>query len=224
MKKVILTSLSVAVISLGGVAAFDHFKESDQKTVAQQKTVSKEHKVTPKVVNFEAKADGFNSFEELEAASAIVVKGTKVKELSTEVDKSSVDDSIIGGYTVTDFKVTEVIKNRDSNSKIVVGESISVGELAFENKDSIYTVNGYEAMKDGDDYLLFLEEEQGLFAPKGVVFGKVPLETEDLEIYTTEDMYQDENLDENLDEEVNDEELLSDVFLDAKEYYEEQSE
>ena len=220
MKKLILTSLSVAVISFGGIAAFDYFKETDQKIVTKHKVTAKKHEVLPKIINSSSKTEGFATFEELKAASPIIVKGKKIKESSTEIEKSSIDGSIIGGYTVTDFKVTEVIKNSDSNPKILEGESISVGELAFENQDKIYTVNGYEAMKDGDDYLLFLVEEQGLFATRGVVYGKVPLNTEDLEIYSTEDISEGENI----DEEVNTEEVLSDIFTDAKEYYEEQGE
>jgi len=220
MKKIILSSLSIAVISLGGVTTFDYFKDSDQKIIAKQNAKIEKHEVKPKITNFGAKTNGFATFEELNKASTIVVKGTKVRELSTEIDKSSIDDSIIGGYTVTEFKINEVIKNSEGNPKIIEGEAISVGELAFENQNEIYTVNGYGGMKNGEDYLLFLEEEQGLFAPRGVVFGKVPLDTEDLEIYSTEDIGQVEGN----DEEGNDEELLSDIFADAKEHYEEQSE
>ncbi|APH06828.1 hypothetical protein [Bacillus weihaiensis] len=38
-------------------------------------------------------------------------------------------------------------------------------------------------MKDGQEYLLFLTPEQdGLFGTRGVTFGKVPLNTEELEV------------------------------------------
>ncbi|WP_302622076.1 hypothetical protein [Lysinibacillus fusiformis] len=39
-------------------------------------------------------------------------------------------------------------------------------------------------MNTGDEYLLFLTDEQdGVFATSGVTVGKVPLDTDELEIY-----------------------------------------
>ncbi|MFA1736487.1 MULTISPECIES: hypothetical protein [Lysinibacillus] len=59
-------------------------------------------------------------------------------------------------------------------------------------------------MNTGDEYLLFLTDEQdGVFATSGVTVGKVPLDTDELEIY-------EENLD---DSEL---ELIENIFNEAR--------
>ena len=66
--------------------------------------------------------------------------------IRTEVYTSKVNGSVNGGYTVGDFKITEVIKNEVDNVKINLENPIPVAELNFESEGTIYSVNGYEKM------------------------------------------------------------------------------
>lgn len=169
----VLLSLGIFVISEG------YFKEETNANKNASDTVLSEQTR----IEVEAKTDGFVDLNDLVERTPIIVKGIRGEDVRTEVHKSKINESIIGGYTVADFKITEVYKNEMANVKINPENSISVAELNFESEGTIYSVNGYEKMNRNDEYLLFLiEEQEGVFATRGVTFGKVPLSSDNLEI------------------------------------------
>lgn len=179
MKKNILISTLLLVT---GIVVFLSFNPTKIETALKE--------VENNRVDFEGKTDSFDSLKELEDGSPIIVKGIKVEEKGTDIYRSKIDGEIAGGYTKSDFKVTEVYKNTDNNSKIKINNTITISESAFYDDETktTYSINGYENMIKGEEYLLFLTNEtEGLFSPRGVIFGKVPLNTDELEVYEDED-------------------------------------
>ena len=137
------------------------------------------------VVLLDAKTDGFHSFEELDDSSPIIIKGKKVDVAGTNIFRSKINNIVAGGYTKSEFEIAEVFKNSDNNPKIQPNQRIVIMEHSFKDavSNKTYTVNGYMNMANGEEYLLFLNnEEEGLFAICGVIFGKIPL-TKKSEIY-----------------------------------------
>lgn len=213
MKKVILVTTSIIVLSVGGLITANSFNDSKTKSVqVAHQTKETEAKSSARIVSNHGKVDGFNSLSELEAGSPIIVRGIKIRNMETHVMKSKIDDSVVTGYTESEFKIQEVFKNEDDNKNIQANQEITIGEKAFEFNNTIYTTNGYKGMKDDGEYLLFLVEEDGIFAPRAVTFGKIPLYTNDLEIYS-ETPQSSSAEDDHTD-------LLAFIFKDAREKYE----
>ncbi|HBT74315.1 MAG TPA: hypothetical protein DEB37_19405 [Lysinibacillus sp.] len=129
-------------------------------------------------INFEGKTLGFDNLEEMEEASPVIVLGTKTKENDTEVFRSDINNDVIGGYTKSSFLISEVYKNNDNKEDIKTNSQITVSEMAFYDKETnaMYTVNDYENMEFDKEYLLFLVPvDDGMYAPRGVTTGKVPM-------------------------------------------------
>lgn len=195
---VLLLILGIFLVSVG------YFKEE----INASKNVSDNFPSEQKRIEVEAKTDGFVDLNDLTEKSPIIVKGVRGEDIRTEVYTSKVNGSVIGGYTVADFEITEVIKNEVDNVKINLENPIPVAELNFESEGTIYSVNGYEKMNQNNEYLLFLtDEHDGVFATRGVTFGKVPLSSDELEIYGEHT------------ESIEDFELIEDIFDDARTVY-----
>lgn len=139
------------------------------------------------LVMLDGKAEGFSTFEELDEASPIIVRGVKTEESNTTIIRSDYDPELIQlGYTQSEFKITEVIKNTENDSEVKVDNSIPILEHSFYDKktDKEYSYNGYMKMSEDAEYLLFLLPKQdNIYAIQGVHFGKVPLETDSIEMY-----------------------------------------
>lgn len=204
MKKGVIALSSILIV--GVITLFSINLEKEENVLAD----------APKkknVVVFEGKTDGFDSLEDLEGGSDIIIKGIKTGEVETVVTKSEIDDEVNGGFTVSDFKISEVFKT-DSNSKIEVENNVSILENAFydQETEATYTVNGYEKMIEGEEYLLFLSSEvEGVFAPEGVTYGKVPLNTNKVEMRKFTSHSRESN-----NEHVNE---LDQLFKEAREKY-----
>ncbi|TQR30553.1 hypothetical protein C7Y47_15605 [Lysinibacillus sphaericus] len=178
----------VFVVATGFTVLFSGFliSQFSKEDASESKIVSESSPTSTKLkrIDGEGKTDGFSDLDELVKKSPIIVKGTKEEDVRIEVFRSKIDESVIGGYTVADFKITEVIKNEVTNSKINLEQSILIAELNFESEGTIYSFNGYEKMNKGNEYLLFLTDEQDeVFATSGVTIGKVPLDSNELEIF-----------------------------------------
>lgn len=202
MKKNILIPTFLLV---AGVVAFFIFNSVKMETTVQEFENSR--------VDIEGKTDGFNSLEELENGSPIIIKGIKVEENGVEIFKSKIDGEIAGGYTKSNFKVTKVFKNSVDNQNIKVNGDIMILESNFYDAETktTYSVNGYENMINGKEYLLFLTNEtDGLFATRGVTFGKVPLGTDKLEIYKNRDSISSHSHDTS---------VLDTIFKEARKNY-----
>ncbi|MBQ6446227.1 MAG: hypothetical protein IJJ10_02030 [Bacillus sp. (in: Bacteria)] len=149
------------------------------------------------IVNFEGKTDFYSSLEELENASDIIIKGEKKSETETNVIRSEIDGEVAGGYTLSNFEITKVYKNSLNDKEIKEQNTVKISEVSFydEETHSAYTINGYQNMKKNNEYLLFLsKEEDGNFITKAVTFGKIPLNTNDLEISSDENGELDQNV------------------------------
>ncbi len=205
-KRIYIFSTALLLIIGIFLVSEGNFKEKEANA---SKNTSENIISNKKIVEIEAKTDGFDDLNDLIEKSPIIVKGIRGEDVRTEVFTSKVDASvIIGGYTVADFKITEVIKNEVANVQINSENSIPIAELNFESEGSIYSVNGYEKMNENNEYLLFLVDEQdGVFATRGVTYGKVPLSSDELEIYG-ENTKSITNFD-----------LIEDIFSDARNLY-----
>ncbi|MBB3905939.1 hypothetical protein [Anoxybacteroides rupiense] len=195
MKKMIIASTAVLTLSIAS-----HY-------IAEDPHSSSSKPIEKKIISDHAKTDSFESLNGLEQKSPIIVIGKKVGKLSTQVRKSKVNPDLVSGWTESEFLIKKVIKNEENNEKIKVNSKITIGEMSFEYNGVIHTVNGYEEMKNGKDYLLFLVEQDGLFATRGVTFGKIPLDNTDLEIYS-EGGLEDSHLSE-----------ISSIFKEARKKY-----
>ncbi|NBJ70892.1 MULTISPECIES: hypothetical protein [Clostridia] len=180
MKKII--TIAVSLIALVAILLF-YSEPTKNNAKTQDKTNTAENKF--EILN--AKADGFDNLEELENGSLIIVSGIKEKDIKTEIFRSEINGNVNAGYTLSDFKIESVHKNDVKDSKIKVDSNITILESAFKDKETnkIYSVNGYKNMNNKGKYLLFLQpENDGSYATRGVTYGKVPLETTDLELYS----------------------------------------
>lgn len=133
----------------------------------------------PEIVTFEGKTDGFNSLEELENETQIIISGTKIEEIDTKISKSLVTGTINNGFTKSNFKIDKVFKNGNNDDQIIQGNNITISEIAFYDKKThtMYNINNYEKMTIGEKYLLFLiPVDNGMFSTRGVTFGKISLE------------------------------------------------
>ncbi|MFS0593421.1 hypothetical protein AB1L05_17715 [Cytobacillus horneckiae] len=203
MRKIILYISTILLFGIAVIYGMGNFKKE---------TSSLEKEVDENFVNFEGKVDGFYSLNDLEEGSEIIVKGIKRDEIGTEVINSKIDGEVVGGYTISNFEITEVYKNAPDNQKIKIDNTIKVSEVSFydEQTETNYTVNGYQKMEQSDEYLLLLSDEiEGFFSTTGVTFGKVPLSTDELEIIEDEDSPEHNNID-----------VFSEIFDDARKKYE----
>ncbi|WP_455684924.1 hypothetical protein [Thomasclavelia sp.] len=132
-------------------------------------TYSKE----PEDVFVSAKTDSYQSIEELENASDLIVIGAKVNELKSDVvyDKNGVYQI---AYTYSSFRIDEIVSNKVEESK----KEITIFEnQAYDKKyNEILHIAGYTNMVEGNKYILYLRlADEGYYIPLAVTIGKVPL-------------------------------------------------
>lgn len=127
----------------------------------------------PEDVFVSAKTDSYESIEELENASDLIVIGTKVKELESDVVYDENEGFQIA-YTYSSFQIDEIISNKvkESRKKITIFEN-----QAYDKKyNRILHIAGYTNMLEGNKYILYLElADEGYYIPLAVTIGKVPL-------------------------------------------------
>lgn len=129
-----------------------------------------------------AKTDGFDSLEEMEAASECIIR---VKKESEQNSDAQTNDGTIGyGCTMSDVKIEEVFYNT-LGDEIQKDKVIKIWENEFQKGNVIYHIAGYEKMKIGEEYILFLRKSTSddCFLSLGVVFGKVPVQEEVLSVF-----------------------------------------
>lgn len=131
------------------------------------------HSTEPEDVYVSAKTDSFESIEELENASDLIVIGTKIKELESDVvyDENGVYQI---AYTFSSFQIDEIISNKVEESK----KEIKIFENQAYDKTSnkILHIAGYTNMLDGNKYILYLRlADEGYYIPRAITIGKIPL-------------------------------------------------
>lgn len=160
--------LMAAVLSLSACAA------DETQTKDNSANASKHEDIEAKVVSFE-------SFEEMDNNSGIVVK--VIKEDSTK-DRILIDrhnGKPVFGCTLSKVKVLNVYK--DESKEILPGQEITIYENEYydEESDITYHVEGYQAIKVGEERLLFFEEKNIMqdkteyYTPQGVYYGNISL-------------------------------------------------
>lgn len=121
----------------------------------------------------DAKTDSYQTIEELEKASDLIVIGTKIKELESNVlyDENGIYQV---AYTYSSFNIDEIIKNdvNELNKEIKIFEN-----QAYDKKtNKTLHIAGYTNMIEGNKYILYLSLSDGnYYIPLAVTIGKVPL-------------------------------------------------
>ncbi|MBT2759285.1 hypothetical protein J7E71_25800 [Mesobacillus foraminis] len=109
----------------------------------------------------QGKSEPFESFEDMERKSTLIVIGKKLdKEVPTFLEDG--DGGILGGSTISDVEVKQVIKNTTDNEMekrtvIKVLENAASGAISHGQKVT-YSVNGYKLMKESKHYILIMDE------------------------------------------------------------------
>lgn len=167
ISKVVILTLSIGTIL--GTGMLFYFNSPD--------------KLADNHIVLEAKTDGYYTTEELEAASPIIVKGTKTKEgLSESVNNQFGEPLAL--YTMSSFRIDSIIKN-DTNVDLNINDEIPILENEAEYNGKIYHNAGYNKMKENNKYILLLNyyEDVNYYIPTAVTFGKVPLDESEPIIY-----------------------------------------
>lgn len=115
-KKIFVFSAGLIVLFSGSLLISEGFSKEDAN---ENKIISEDSPSKPNRVDGEAKTDGFTDFNELAEKSPIIVKGIKQEDVRTEVFKSKIDEAVIGGYTVADFEINEVVKTQLRMLKLI---------------------------------------------------------------------------------------------------------
>ncbi|MES9681698.1 hypothetical protein ABWK22_02035 [Gottfriedia acidiceleris] len=177
-KKYIASAALLAVISTGGVYAFNKYQDKNQPVVKQ-------------TLQGNGKHESYSSLQEMELKADLIVVGKKLKKedptiLTDGVKGKDGYEGVMGGYTISDFQVKKILKNNsgveiNKNETIPVLENAATDTIGDGKKQITYSVDGYQLMEQGKHYILFMSESQsdpGTFIPMGVVYGKAPLEAD----------------------------------------------
>ncbi|EOB9291483.1 hypothetical protein ACIX1Y_000994 [Listeria innocua] len=126
----------------------------------------------------EAKIDGYESGDELENASNVIVTGQLEKRGDSIIERAS-DDAVIGVSRMSTFKIAQVLKN-ETNDNLAKEMIIPVYENeGYDAKtNTTYHIAGYTKMEKEEKYLLLLQKdsEDDYYVPTAVVFGKINLD------------------------------------------------
>lgn len=126
----------------------------------------------------DAKTDGFASLNELEDEASIIVKGVRLENQDTVIKKSG--ENILSAYTFSEIEIKNVYKN--SSSQVSEGDVITILENEAFDEDSniVYHIAGYNMMVEGNEYILFLRENEinnkTYYVSVGVNYGTVSVE------------------------------------------------
>lgn len=123
--------------------------------------------------------------QELENATPIIVKGIKTYENEPSIRKNEYGETT-AVYTLSSFKIKEVFKN-NTDALITNDSEIPILENeAYDKKtDTTYHIAGYKKMKTNNEYILFLyySASDDWYVPKGVTFGKIPVDNTEENLY-----------------------------------------
>lgn len=164
-KNIILSAIILFIpISYGGVYAYNSNSSVEE-------------------VSISGKYIGFDSFQQMEEESDLIVIGKKIttKENIVELDSTN---AYTDAYSLADFKIKKVIKNK-TDKDLTKKDNITVMEYAAHDTDAygkerFFHLEDYNPMKDNKHYVLYLRESRtdlGVYLIRGAVFGKVPLDT-----------------------------------------------
>jgi hypothetical protein len=141
-----------------------------------------EAKATPNFYASESKIlKEYSDVSELEKDSELIIKGKKLIE-TPHITRDG--EMVSGFYSISDVEVKKVFKNAN-NEKVSKDITIKVLENgAYDEKtNTIFGSAGYQLMKKNKNYVLFLKKDPatGQYFVKGAVFGKVAIDSQDIE-------------------------------------------
>lgn len=132
----------------------------------------------PEHYAIEAKTVSFDSFEEMEESSDVIVKG--IRQSGEEAVLTTVNGDMASGYTLSEFEITDVFK--DTSGTLESGNIITIleNEVYNEAENEVYHIDGYNMMVEGKEYLLFLKKStldgSEYYVSRGVNCGTVSLQ------------------------------------------------
>lgn len=132
--------------------------------------------------NISAKLIDFNGIKDLEDQTENIIKVRKIKTIDKKTwDGPDAADTDPGLVTGTTFIEVEVLENYKGGLK--AGDSIKVEEDYYYNDISktVFTTEGYVAMKDGEEYLLLINKNEDYYYIVGVLPGQIPIQASNLE-------------------------------------------
>ncbi|MCD2246652.1 hypothetical protein LAX74_003720 [Listeria marthii] len=130
-------------------------------------------------VEVQAKIDGYSSGEELEKASNVIVIGQLERSGKSQVEHDN-DGSVIGAYTISDFKISQVLKN-ETQEKLTKGRIIPIYENEGHDtkNNKTYHIAGYTKMEKDETYMLLFQKDADVsyYTPTAAIFGKINLDS-----------------------------------------------
>lgn len=165
-KKVWVLFILLGIIAIGGGSFLLLKKEKNNVDTVSNNTTSQE--VSEKRHEFiYLNWDRISSLEELENASECIVR----------VRKEGEGEAVVSGYGVSSYTIGQVsiqeIFYNTLGDAIQKDKIIEVQENEYSDGDVICHVEGYEKMKIGNEYILFLKRSEDSFGIFGGSYGKV---------------------------------------------------
>ncbi|MCL2078520.1 MAG: hypothetical protein FWH17_01610 [Oscillospiraceae bacterium] len=126
----------------------------------------------------DAKTVSFDSLEEMEDFSSLIVIGVRMDDDETIL--LSEEGRVYGGFTYSNFKITKIFK--DKTETVKENDIITILENEFYDSEqrTVFHLAGYNMMVEGNEYLLFLDKAKyngkDYYVSSGVNFGTVSLQ------------------------------------------------
>ncbi|MBR4636884.1 MAG: hypothetical protein IKO51_11105 [Clostridia bacterium] len=146
--------------------------------------------VSLKHENLDAKIVSFKSFAEMEEYADVIVQVIR-EEAETPVVIREGED-IVSGFTFSQVRIEKICKDR--TAVLHNGDSIRILENEFfdEKSNTVFHIAGYDMMKEGHPYLLFLtrhiyDDGGEYYVPAGVHYGTVSLDEDGRTIHGADD-------------------------------------
>lgn len=146
-------------------------------------------KTEPKHYYMDAKTPSYDSLEQMEEYSDLIVRGIRLDKEENKIQKEN--GLVISAYCFSELEITDIYKKKDETLQNGAVITILENEAYDDDTDIIYHVAGYNKMVTGDEYLLFLHEAEykgkTYYVAAGVNFGTVSLQDDKRAIpYTVE--------------------------------------
>lgn len=132
----------------------------------------------PEHYSLEAKTVSFDSFNEMEDYSSLIVRGIRQDKEENVITRKG--GYVISAWSFSEFQISDIYK--DDSGTVKTGDIITILENeAYDEEDNVvYHVGGYNKMVAGDEYLLFLHEGEyegkPYYVSSGVNFGTISLQ------------------------------------------------
>lgn len=218
MNKVRISLVWILLLCIGVVGGLMTMNyKALEHTQIPVKMITKDSKIPLKIESYTMKLNTIDTLNELERNSPIIIEGMKMTEVVRQIREDKNPSQLRGSYTESNFQIQKVYKNEKNNAQIQKNHLIQVCEAEVQFNGQMYTINGYKKMTKGKRYLLYLVQQEGRFIPKEWVYGKIPLYTTDIGLYSDEELeVQDVGNAQSMNELTNE---LAPIFKEARQKY-----